>query len=322
MLRLLGTAQNALALGDGRTTVRVTSYDGWTNALILNNGLVEAVVVPAAGRVLQFRFTGATNGPFWENDKLFGATATATNWNTEGSFGGDKAWPSPQSDWNWPPPSGFDGSPNFDAFSNGTVTLTTPVDGTYKIVATRIIELAPDRPVMRIKTVFKRVSAVPMPGKKLGAWVITQAQDPVRVYVAVRSPSIFASGYHLFDNELPAQYRKSNGLISFTRDSARTHKLGFDADCVAWVGPQLSLRIDAPRVAGLPDASYPDGGCNIEVYTNPNAPYVELECLGPMSSLAVGGQIEFVTSYTLFQRTEVDPDAESRKVLKLPGVAH
>jgi hypothetical protein len=322
LIGLLGTAQDGLASGNGPNTVRVADYDGWTNALVLNNGLVEAVIVPAAGRVLQFRFAGGTNGPFWENSNLFGATATAASWNTEGSFGGDKAWPSPQSDWNWPPPSGFDGSPNFYAISNGTVTLTTPVDSTYKIVTTRVIELAFDQPVMRIKTIFKRGETGSAAGKKLGIWVITQAQDPVRVYVQARSPSIFANGYHLFDGELPKQYRDNNNLVSFTRDSARAHKLGFDADSVAWVGPQLSLRIDAPRVAAVPDDSYPDGGCDIEVYTNPNAPYVELECLGPLSLLPAGGQIEFVTSYTLFHRSEADPDAEAKKVLNLAGVAH
>jgi hypothetical protein len=322
LLGLPGMAKNGVASGNGPNTVTLTNYNSWTNALILNNGSVEAVIVPAAGRVLQFRFAGDTNGPFWENRNLFGTTATAASWNTEGSFGGDKAWPSPQSDWNWPPPPGFDGSPNVYSITNGTVTLTTPMDSAYNIVTTRIIELAFNQPVMRIRTIFKRTAAATVAARKLGVWVITQAQDPVRVYVPLRSPSIFADGLHRFDNELPAQFRNSGKLVSFIRDTVHTHKVGFDADSVAWVGPRLSLRIDAPRVAGNPVEAYPDGGCNIEVYTNPNAPYVELECLGSLSSLPVGGQMEFVTIYTLFRRTETDADAEAGKVLKLDGVAH
>src|SRR5262249_11678402 len=54
----------------------VTNYNGWTNTVLLNNGLVEAVIVPNAGRVLQFRFQGATNGPFWENFTMSSQTAT------------------------------------------------------------------------------------------------------------------------------------------------------------------------------------------------------------------------------------------------------
>src|SRR5215471_11242975 len=109
----------------------ITNYAGWTNAVLLNNGLVEAVIVPPAGRVLQFRFLGSSDGALWENHNLYGQTASPTSWNTEGSFGGDKSWPSPQSDWGWPPPSGFDGSPNQVAITNGVVVLSSPEDPTY-----------------------------------------------------------------------------------------------------------------------------------------------------------------------------------------------
>lgn len=182
--------------------VTMTNYNLWANVVVLNNGLVEAVVVPAAGRILQFRLKGSANGPFWENHNLFRATAAARRWNTKGDFGGDKAWPSPQSDCGWPPPSGFDGSPNKYAFSNGTVTLTTAVDSTYNIRTTRIIELASDQPGMRIKTIFERTVATFLTSRNLGVWVITQAQDPVRAYVLVPSPPIFTNGFRLWDNDI------------------------------------------------------------------------------------------------------------------------
>src|SRR6266705_3423024 len=103
-------------------TAVVTNYASWTNSVVLNNGLVEAVIVPPAGRVLQFRFSGSSAGAFWENRNLYGQTAAPTSWNTEGSFGGDKAWPSPQSDWGWPPPTGFH-SPHQVPITNGVVVL-------------------------------------------------------------------------------------------------------------------------------------------------------------------------------------------------------
>jgi hypothetical protein len=112
-------------------------------------------------------------------------------------------------------------------------------------------------------------------------------------------------------------FRNTNGLISFVRENGATHKLGFDAPSLVSVGTNVSLRIDSPRVAGLPASSYPDSGCSTEVYThdNPAVPYVELESLGPLSSLPVGIKLTFLTTYTLFHRTESDPEAEARKVL-------
>src|ERR1051325_7620506 len=47
-------------------SIRRTNYHGWPDAYIVSNPKVEVVVVPAIGRVLQFRFIGE-EGVFWEN---------------------------------------------------------------------------------------------------------------------------------------------------------------------------------------------------------------------------------------------------------------
>ncbi len=49
-----------------------TNYHGWSNAVSLNNGVVEAVIVPTVGRVQQFRFVGDTNGALWEDPQGMG----------------------------------------------------------------------------------------------------------------------------------------------------------------------------------------------------------------------------------------------------------
>ena len=35
-----------------------TNYHGWADSILVSNGRVEAVIVPAVGRVMQFRFAG------------------------------------------------------------------------------------------------------------------------------------------------------------------------------------------------------------------------------------------------------------------------
>jgi hypothetical protein len=54
-----------------KITVTKTNYQGWRNSYILSNGLVEAVVVPKVGRIMQFRFQYGES-TFWENDQVYG----------------------------------------------------------------------------------------------------------------------------------------------------------------------------------------------------------------------------------------------------------
>jgi hypothetical protein len=133
--------------------------------------------------------------------------------------------------------------------------------------------------------------------------------------VPLASPSIFTDGYTTtgsaqFTTALPPAFTNSNGLISFGMPPTGNQKLGFDAGTLVLVGNQLDLRVDAPRILG---ATYPDGNCSSEVYTAQG--YFELELLGPLATLPVGGEMQFVTTYSLFHRTETTPDAEVHKIL-------
>lgn len=289
-----------------------TNYHSWSNAVSLQNGIVEVLIVPSIGRVQQFRFVGDADGAFWEDPRMFGRGPSGFYAN----FGGDKAWPSPQSEWGWPPPKGFDGSTNSASLENSRVILATPVDTRYGIKTTRVIELVPGQPVMRIRTVFERTQAASKTNA-LGIWIDCQATvtQESRCYVPVPATSIYPTGFttngsSAYTPALPAGFTHANGLISFGPDSTN-HKLGFDGGILVLVGPALSLRMDAPRVPG---AVYPDGNASTEVYTA-GSRYFELEMMGPLTELPLGGRMEFVTTYSLFRRTESASDAEAQKVL-------
>jgi hypothetical protein len=302
---------------DAPNTAIFTNYHGWTNAVSLNNGIVEAIVIPNTGRLQQFRLLSSTviSILLWENSQFYGKAATNTSTTDYDNFGGDKAWPSPQSHWGWPPPRGFDGRTNTVSFTNGIVTLVSTVDTNYNIRVTRNFELLFDKPVMRVQTIFERVGA--STNVNLGVWIDCQAvaSTSSRCYVPVPTNSIFPNGYTTngsaqFTGALPTGFTNINGMISFGVDGSPSRKVGFDSSSLAMVGRTQSLRIDAPRIPG---ATYPDGNCSTEVYTTPD--YFELEMLGPLADLPVGGQMELVTTYSLHRRTETTSDAEAKKIL-------
>lgn len=295
-----------------RVSVRHAAYHGWPDSIIINNGRVEAVVVPAVGRVMQFRFVGE-EGVFWENEALKGKSPQpeSKEWN---NFGGDKAWPAPQSHWPritnraWPPPIAFDSLPVIASVSDASIELLSPVDPAYGIRIRRRIYLHPQQAVMKITTTFEKVAGDP---QRVGVWVVTQVRDPQGVYVPVPQHSIYPAGYTKQSPELPQGLRVKDGLLSVVRDRQSSHKIGSDAGTLIWVGATQVLRIDSPRID---KAEYPDGGSSVEVYTNkdPQA-YVELEMLGPLHDMRVGGRIEQTSTYTLLRRTEKDPAVEAAK---------
>jgi len=291
-----------------------TNYHGWTNSILVSNGRVEAVIVPQVGRVMQFRFAGDGDGPFWENPALAGKAPLpeSKEW---GNFGGDKTWPAPQSDWDkitpraWPPPVGFDAMPNEAQVDGFIVTLVSPVDPHYGIRARRRIELDLDRPVMTITTTYEKVSGTP---QRISVWVITQLKDPVAVYANLPLSEHFREGYTRQSDELPANLKVDEGVLSLTRDPKTGHKIGTDASTLVWVGKEAVVRIDAPhRVFG----EYPDEGSSAEIYTSADPlQYVELEMLGSLSKMISGKRTTRSSTYTLLRRTEVDPDLEVRKL--------
>jgi len=57
--------------------ISTVNYHGWADSFVLSNGTVEAVVVPAVGRVMQFHFVGEGD-VLWENTDLQGKPADIT----------------------------------------------------------------------------------------------------------------------------------------------------------------------------------------------------------------------------------------------------
>lgn len=297
------------------SSVTHINYQGWSDAILLSNGLVEAVIVPVVGRVMQFRFAGSPDGPFWENAALRGQRPRpgSEDW---ANFGGDKAWPAPQTDWkrlalrDWPPPESFDGLPMKVVIDGPTVTLIAPEDPGFGMRVRRRIELAPDRPVMVITTSFEKTKGPPL---ETGVWVITQLKDPVAVYAPLPDSAPAGAGYIRQSEDLPAKLKQNNGLLSLMRDPQKNHKIGALAGTLVWVGPSELVRIDSALVPG---GRYPDDGCSAEVYTNADPlAYVELELLGPLTRLATGERTERVSSYTLARRADSDPEADARRLL-------
>jgi len=281
----------------------------WPEGYWLTNGVVEALVVPAIGRVLQFRSVGDAEGAFWESSFDQAAPGEWSN------FGGDKCWPAPQSSWPrqqghaWPPPPGFDASPMQATVSGNSLLLTSPVDPTWGVQVVRAIELDAEKPRMRIQTEYRKVSGEPV---RVGIWTVTQMREPIRIGMKLQASSRFPDSYARLLDATPADLRVQNGVLSLARHCSAYTKIGSDGSALAWVGNACVVRIEVQPEAG----EYPDGGCVTEIYTNPDPlGYVELETLSPLATMHCGSSIRQTVTYTLAPRSCDDPFLETETAL-------
>jgi hypothetical protein len=300
----------ALPVSGNLVQIQFTNYHGWIHSIVMRNRLAEVVIVPAIGRIMQFRFIDQPDGPFWENANMYGVQPSSTSWDTPGSFGGDKVWPSPQT-WPWPPPRGFD-SMNFTAgITNGVVTLTGTVDASLGTRVVRRITLHPTEPILRISSTFEKVSG---DASRIGVWVVTQLKEGQCVFMPVPKNSVFPTGCTAI-GDVPWGLVVTNGLVSLSRDPDASSKVGNDAGALLWVGTNSMLLMESPRISGVAETEYPDSGCSAEIYTSPNpTPYLEMELLAPLATLGTGNTSEATVVYSLFRRTQPTALQEAKKV--------
>src|SRR3569623_831208 len=314
LMKFIAAALLAALSLPAQVRIEKSTCHGGSDASILKNHVAAVGIVPSIGRVMNFsfldKFHQPTEGPFWNNRMLDGkpVNPTAHDWL---NFGGDKTWPELQAEWpllqkrGWPPPAGFDASADTIEFDGSEVTLTTPVDSAYGIRASRIIRLDRFRPILTIITSFEKVQGDPV---KSGIWTVTQLTSPDVVFADSPAKSIFVYGYVYLSRAPLCDVARDGDRVRLRRDVNRSTKMGTDGEWLLWNGTdaeghKMSLRIE--RIAANPaDGEWPDKGCRLNVYTNPDRggqPYVELEIMGPMQIMKVGDAATSSNRYTLFR---------------------
>ena len=295
-------------------TIKKINYQGWEDSYILSNSQVEAIIVPAIGRIMQFRLLGGEN-TFWEDSLIYGKTPNSKSGEWD-NFGGDKTWPAPQSEWeditniSWPPPVTFDSVPVQIKAEKNELMLISEVDPFYGIRFERKITLEPNLPIMNITTTFEKVKG---DSQQVSVWTITQFNEPVSVFAKIPENSIFPQGYNKQSDELPANLKIEDGILSLTRDENRASKIGSDASTLLWMGKNVAVRMDSTRID---NAIYPYNNSNSEIYTNYNPKaYVELEFLSPLKTLEVGEKMDLTVKYTLTKTTSENIEEQVRRIL-------
>lgn len=119
------------------------------------------------------------------------------------------------------------------------------------------------------------ITCVPAAGK----FVVSQPAAP---------PRFWAVSGQIYADASSRQWRNVDGQFVI-EPTGEKGKVGLNSPdgWLAWLGPEATFVIHGPAREVL--ATYPDDGCNLEVFTC--ADYLELETLGPLTMLLPGQEL-------------------------------
>jgi len=298
-------------------SVEKVEYKGWPNCYRVSNGEVELIVTGDVGpRIIRYGFVGGQN-LFKEYPEQLGKSG-------EAKFqmrGGDRVWKAPEDPVaSWAPDN-------------------VPV--TVKITPTGVIAREPVEPLTGLQkeievslsasgttvTVSHRITNHTLFPLEFAPWALTQMAQggmaisgfPPRGHHPQNLEATNPLVMWAYTDFSDPRWKITRKYLTLRQDPNATEaqKLGmFNAD--TWAAYLLGDDVFVKRTVADPAKKYPDFGCSFETFTNNE--FLEVETLGPLTTVAPGKTIELVEHWGLFRNVKLDAVSDEeldRKILPL-----
>lgn len=292
------------------------SYAGWPHCLQLSNGAMDLVITTDVGpRIIRCGFRGEAN-LFAEFPEQVGRIG-GDEWR---AYGGHRFWHAPEvvPRTYWP-----DNVPVEHHWDGETLTLVQPKEESTGLSKSMAVVLDPERP--RVWVYHYLTNRNPW-SIEVAPWAITimapggraiVPQEPYRPHAEALLPARPMALWHYTDMSDP-RWRWGKRYVQLQQDPAREsfQKVGM-RNSAGWAAYVLGETVFLKHAAFMSEATYPDFGCNTELFTN--AEMLEVESLGPLVSVSPGGTIGHTECWAL-HRASVGPDEESIDARLMPLV--
>jgi hypothetical protein len=306
-----------IASAEGVKMEEKVSYGGWPNCIKLSNGQIELVATTDVGpRIIRFGFVGGQN-LFKEYKEMLGKTG-GKEWMI---YGGHRLWHAPEAmpRTYWP-----DNDPVKTAWDGKTLKLIPPAEKGNGIQ--KEIEVTMDPKANLVKVLHRIINVGPW-DIELAPWALTvmtvggraiYPQEEFRPHPDYLLPARPLTLWHYTTMGDP-RWTWGNKYIQLKQDPTATtkQKIGF-LNRQGWVAYYLKGELFIKRYEAVPNATYPDFGCNTETFTNEEM--LEVETLGPLAKVAAnGGKAEHTEVWSL-DKVDVGEDEASIDAKVLPLV--
>lgn len=307
-------AGGTAALAMEPTQITKETYLGWPHTYHLRNGLIEARVVTDIGpRIMELRPVGQDNLLYVREDE------SGRHGESEWMFrGGWRLWIAPEKQ---ETTYALDNAPcAVDIVSPTTIRIAGPQQPEAGIQKQIHVTLNPGERRLRILSRIHNVSdraltyaAWSLPVLRAGGRAFVPLDiGPLTAFDATRKLILWS-----YTEISDPRYRFGDRLIEI--DHAKVtpapagqtgrrddeSKIGVDS-AQGWAAYLLGGTLLMKRFPHHAGATYPDGGSTIEVYSSHE--FLELEHLGPLTTIAPGGIITFPEDWWLFSDVRIPTD--------------
>lgn len=288
-------------------------YRGWPNTYRLSNGVVEVRVVTDIGpRIIDVRRAGGPNLLYVRQSEV--GKSGEPDWVFRGGW---RLWVAPERRETTYDP---DNAPCFVAALEDGVRVTGPTQPTAGIRKQVEVRLNPGEPRVSVRSTIKNVSDT---SRTYAAWSLPVLRPGGRAFVpldkgpldsfdAVRRLILWSytdptdPRYLIGDRLIRIDHAKvTTAPPSSTGRRRDESKIGVDST-QGWAAYLLDGTLFLERFPYAPGAQYPDGGATIEVYSS--AEFLELEHLGPLTTIEPGGELVFPEDWWLFPDVAIPTD--------------
>lgn len=317
--KLLAVAAIGLLTANAEGPVRVekTEYKGWANCYRVSNGEVELIVTGDVGpRVIRFGFVGGQN-LFKEYPEQLGKSG-------EEKFqlrGGDRVWKAPEDPIaTWAP----DNVAVEVQITPSGLIAREPTEPLTKLQKEIEVSLAPTGTSVQVTHRITNRSLFPL---EFSPWALTMMAQggtvvsgfPPRgkhpINLEATNPLIMWAYTNLAD----PRWKFTRKYLTLRQDPNNNdaQKLGlFNAE--TWAAYFLNGEAFLKRTKADPTKTYPDFGASFETFTN--SEFLEVETLGPLTTLQPGQTVELTETWSLFRNVKlagISDDELDRVVLPM-----
>jgi len=289
----------AAACQDGVSVTRI-EYGGWRDCIQVSNGQVDIVATTEVGpRIIRFGFRGDGN-QFWENPADRGARG-GDEWRI---FGGHRLWHSPETK---PRTYVPDNTPIEYIIMSDGMRLIEPVEKLTGIRKEIDIIMEPDEARVYVRHRLTNLGVWPV---ELAPWSLSaMAPGGVGVFPMPVGPSdpfgllpnrTLALWPYTDMNDARVTWGKEYIILRQSDTATSPIKIGMSANA-CWAAYVNNAQCFVKTYEYVPGAKYPDGGCTVETYTNSDPNMLEVETLGPLTTLQPGASVEHVEQWFLFR---------------------